>query len=94
LVLPVTGVEMENEYMDSEYDEAIPESIEEVIEQLINGVQDQVSGLADLLRVTLSLYSRTLQFAIRQRRVLPALLPVCQRLSLMRLWMLLLLYSQ
>ncbi|CEL62489.1 Tubulin-specific chaperone D OS=Bos taurus GN=TBCD PE=1 SV=1 [Rhizoctonia solani AG-1 IB] len=41
LVLPVTGVEMENEYMDSEYDEAIPESIEEVIEQLINGVQDQ-----------------------------------------------------
>ncbi|KAH7336897.1 TBCD protein [Rhizoctonia solani] len=41
LVLPGTGAEAENEYMDLEYDVSIPDSIEEVIEQLITGAQDQ-----------------------------------------------------
>ncbi|CAE6461319.1 unnamed protein product [Rhizoctonia solani] len=40
LILPGTGAEVENAYMDPEYD-TIPESIEEVIEKLITGAQDQ-----------------------------------------------------
>ncbi|KAG8732788.1 hypothetical protein FRC11_010958 [Ceratobasidium sp. 423] len=41
LILPGTGTEVEDAYMDPEYDTPIPESIEEVIEQLITGAQDQ-----------------------------------------------------
>ncbi|CAE6468964.1 unnamed protein product [Rhizoctonia solani] len=41
LVLPGTEAEVGNLYMDLEYDASIPDSIEEVIEHLITGAQDQ-----------------------------------------------------
>ncbi|KAF8713101.1 Tubulin folding cofactor D C terminal, partial [Rhizoctonia solani] len=41
LVLPGTGVEAGCDSADSEYNVPIPESMEEVVEQLIAGVQDQ-----------------------------------------------------
>ncbi|KAJ1303413.1 hypothetical protein OPQ81_011604 [Rhizoctonia solani] len=40
-ILPGTGAELDSAYIDPEYDISIPDSIEEVIEQLITGVQDQ-----------------------------------------------------
>ncbi|CAE7091006.1 unnamed protein product [Rhizoctonia solani] len=41
LVLPGTGAEAEDAYTDQEYDASIPDSIEEVIEQLVTGAQDE-----------------------------------------------------
>ncbi|CAE6412425.1 hypothetical protein ACGC1H_005473 [Rhizoctonia solani] len=41
LILPGTGAEEEDAYNEPEYDVPIPDSIEEVIEQLIAGAQDQ-----------------------------------------------------